>query len=206
MLRGSAGGATVFLGKCLVGGRSTGGRIIGLPTVALGSAVVANASAGRSAFERLELPLGPIRVVRDNKHHDTWIRLDLATASSIVYFATQPHTSFQWAETFEHGLPVFYGVTRQNDLQATRVLLMSPPANQASFSHEITHAAQSEFITQAWQSPLKNWALGNSPTGNFITRYVDIGVLYPAWALLNHHVDHESRPWENESHFFEGGC
>lgn len=52
LARGSAGGAAVFAGKCLMAQQTTPGSWIGRGTVALGSSVIANASAGRSMFQR----------------------------------------------------------------------------------------------------------------------------------------------------------
>ena len=205
MLRGSAGGATVFLGKCIIARQTRIGDWVGLRTAAIGGSMIANASAGRGMFERIGIPLGPIRVTRDGKTGRVGMKLDLAETGSIIYVARRPQSTFLWTKSLKHGLPIFEGATPA-DREIIRVLSMGNDAPVQAYAHEIVHAAQGEFLVNAWQEPFEEAVLGKIPGGKTVARYVDIGMLYPLWNMLNHSYAHGDRPWEQEAAFFENGC
>jgi hypothetical protein len=203
MLRGSAGGATVFLGKCIVARHSHIGDWVGVRTAAIGGSMIANASAGRGMFERIGVPFGPIRVTRDASTGRVGVKLDLAESGSIIYMRRR--ASFSWDQSLKHGLPVFEGAP-DSDREIVRVLSMGTGASRKAYTHELVHAAQGEFLVAAWQEPLEEAVLRKIPGGKTIARYFDLGILYPVWNSLNHSFDHEDRPWEQEARFFESGC
>ena len=205
MLRGSAGGATVFLGKCIIARQTRIGDWVGLRTASIGGSMIANASAGRGLFEQIGIPLGPIRITRDDKTGRVGMKLDLAETGSIIYMARRPHSTFSWTKSVKHGLPIFEGGF-YGDREIVRVLSMNSESSRSAYVHETVHAAQGEFLVTAWQEPFEEAVLGVIPGGKTITRYFDIGMLYPLWNVLNHSIRHGDRSWEQEAEFLENGC
>ncbi len=207
MLNGSAGGATVYFGKCLIGQKTTAGDWFGRGTVMLGSSAVANASAGRPILQQLVAPLGPVRLYRDNKTGRQRIKLDFSTTVVALYLATRRGTSFQRGMSLEHGALVFRDASKQRDTEAAGVVILGDPAfPERAFAHELTHVAQQDYVATAWEDPLEEWLFRRLPGGKSVTKYVHIGVLNPLWVALGATIDYRDQPWEKEARSFANGC
>ena len=205
-LNGSAGGAIVFSGKCLIAQQTPATNWLGRATVAVGSSVVANASAGRLAFSRVILPLGPLRVYRDNRGRKTTFKLDFQQLAVATYMETRPGTSFNLALSRKTGGIVFYDEFAVSAVEVSGVIRVYSKDVGSTFAHELTHVAQGEFVAIVLEEPLERWLLAKLPGGRAVNRYVDLGILSPVWAGLNELIPASDRPWEKEAASFALGC
>jgi hypothetical protein len=207
MLEGSIGGSTVYAGKCLIAQRTVVGNWVGRGTVNLGSSVVANASAGRPMLQQLVAPLGPFRLQRNGKTGRKGIKLNLSATIVAAYFAAKPHTSFAAGSSLEHAALVFNGGPTERDAAAAGVILLGDPASVGrTMAHELTHVAQDDFVTTAWEEPFERWLFGYVPGGDRINKYVYVGLLKPILQSVGKKIDYRDRPWEQEARSIGNGC
>lgn len=205
-LKGSAGGATVFAGKCLIAEETPVTNWLGRGTVAAGSSMVANAAAGRPALSRFVIPAGPLRFYRDNASRKTTVKIDLQQVAVATYMEMQPTTSFDFALSRKAGGLVFYDKGTESAVEVSGVIRVWSKDIGSTFAHELTHVAQGEFVAIAMEEPLERWLAPKVPWGTAINRYVDIGILSPVWAGLNELIDTRERPWEKEAASFAVRC
>jgi len=204
--KGSAGGALVYGGKCLIAQRSSLGYWLGREVVAVGSSVVRNASAGRGTFDELVLPVGPIWIYRDNKAGTQIAKVDVSQAIIATYFASQPRATFKAWKSFWSGGLIFDDSTADTSVEAAGVIRLTDGTYDDVLAHETVHVAQDEFMSIAWSDPLEQWLLGHIPGGKTVHRYVALGLLQPMWGIVDSKIDVWDRPWEKEAHSFELGC
>jgi hypothetical protein len=204
--KGSAGGAFVFGGKCLIAQRSSLGYWLGREVVAVGSSVVRNASAGRGAFDELVLPLGPIWIHRDNKARTQIVKVDFAQVAVATYFASNPKATFKSWKSFWSGGLIFDDSTEIENVEAAGVIRLRAEDSDPVMAHETIHVAQDEFMSIAWGDPFEKWLLGFIPGGDKVHRYVALGLLQPMWAVADARIALWDRPWEKEAHSFDRRC
>jgi hypothetical protein len=108
VVRGSLAGGAVFGGKRLIATEGPWGWWSGREIAAIGSSEVLNAAEGIPLFDRVTMPLGPLRIhfSRSSASHVS-ARLDLATSVSGIYLATRHGNRFAWRESVSSGAPVF---------------------------------------------------------------------------------------------------
>jgi hypothetical protein len=205
-LNGSAGGAVVFTGKCLIAQETPATNWLGRASVAVGSSMVANAAAGRQALSRLVIPVGPVRFYRDNRTKKTTAKLDMQQIAVATYMEMQPTTSFDFALSRKAGGVVFYDRGTESAVEVSGVIRVWSKDIGSTFAHELTHVAQGEFVAIAMEEPLERWLLGKVPGGKAVNRYVDLGILSPVWAGLNEIIKTRERPWEKEAASFAARC
>ena len=205
-LNGSAGGAAVFAGKCLIAQETPATNWLGRGSVAVGSSMVANAAAGRPALSRLVIPVGPVRFYRDNRTKKTTAKLDMQQIAVATYMEMQPTTSFDFALSRKAGGLVFYDRGTESAVEVSGVIRVWSKDIGSTFAHELTHVAQGEFVAIAMEEPLERWLLGKVPGGKAVNRYMDLGILSPVWAGLNELIETRERPWEKEAASFAGRC
>ena len=205
-LNGSAGGATVFAGKCLLAAESPAANWLGRATVATGSSMVANASAGRPVLSRLVMPIGPFRFYRDNRSRKTTLKLDIQQLAVATYMEMQPATSLDFALSRKTGGMVFFDRGTESAVEVSGVIRVWSKDIGSTFAHELTHVAQGEFVAIAMEEPLERWLLAKIPGGRAVNRYVDLGILSPVWAGLNELIAAPDRPWEKEASSFGHRC
>jgi hypothetical protein len=206
VIKGAAGGGTVFAGKCLVAQRSGVTDWIGNGVVGVGSSMVSNASSGKGIVQVMTIPIGPLLISRDAQTRRFSARVDLPDVAAATYFGLQSHDTWMPRQTFEHGSILFEDFNGELDFQAARVILLQPHAGEDAIAHELTHSAQASFVTIAWEEPLEGKLLSNIPGGPWIHRRVELGVLSLLWAGLNSKLKIDDRPWEIEARSFEIGC
>jgi len=151
--KGSAGGALVYGGKCLIAQRSSLGYWLGREVVAVGSSVVRNASAGRGTFDELVLPVGPIWIYRDNKAGTQIAKVDVSQAIIATYFASQPRATFKAWKSFWSGGLIFDDSTADTSVEAAGVIRLTDGTYDDVLAHETVHVAQDEFMSIAWSDP-----------------------------------------------------
>src|SRR5688572_8854727 len=204
-LYGSAGGAVVFGGKCLVAQQRSYTDWIGRETVAIGSSVVANAAAGRPPLSRMALPLGPFRFYRDNAAKRIRLKLDLAQVIGAAYLASERTSSMDWKESLEHGGVIIF--TRGGSaMEVAGAVRIWSRESRRMLAHEQTHAVQNEFLSIALEEPLESWLLPHLPGGRSVNRYFDVGILTPVWGWINSLIPAHQRPWEKEANAFDTSC
>ena len=205
-LNGSLGGATIFAGKCLIAQEMPEANWLGRVTVSVGSSMVANAREGRAAFSRLIVPLGPVRVYRDNRSRKTTFKLDFQQLVVATYMGTRPGTSFDLALSGKTGGLVFHDPASESAVEVSGVIRVWSKDAESTLAHELTHVAQGEFVAIVVEEPLERRLLSRLPGGKAINRYVDLGILSPVWAGLNELVPASERPWEKEAASFGLSC
>jgi hypothetical protein len=213
--RGALGGAIVYGGKRLSVERFAGAGFLGREVAAVGTSMVRNASEGAPSFQRLVLPLGPVRLyVHPANREVTNVKLDLYELTWLAYGFAEPALSLDFGKTLSAGVPVFIARNRQifsdgEQVQGVAgggtVLLAGRgvPDEDRAFAHERVHVIQRDFYGLAWFAPLESWILEKTPLRG-LNRFVDFNVSTPlyltAWAAI---VDGENRPEEIEADFLD---
>jgi hypothetical protein len=205
-LSGSAGGATVFAGKCMLAQQTPATNWLGRATVAAGSSMVANASGGRPVLSRFIIPVGPLRLYRDNRTRKTTVKLDIQQIAVATYMEMQPSTSLDLTLSRKAGGLVFFDRSTESAVEVSGVIRVWSKTIGSTFAHELTHVAQGEFVAIALEEPLERWLMMQIPGGKAVNRYVDIGILSPVWAGLNELLATRERPWEKEAGSFAVRC
>jgi hypothetical protein len=217
-LDGLPGGAAVYAGKRLASERLDGAGLLGRQVAAVGTSMVVNAGEGAALFDRLLLPVGPIRL--ELAPGSGWsLRLDPAALAWIIYGIAEPELTFDAGDSFSGGTAIFRtsgklisfdgaephaaGVTKAGVVYVADVPAYGGRAFERALTHERIHAIQQDFFAAAWTDPLGRALLGRTRvtrrvagvlTFNLATELLmGIGQLIP---------EHRDRPWEIESIFF----
>jgi hypothetical protein len=216
--RGSLAGGAVFAGKRLIATESPLAWWSGREIAAIGSSEVLNAAEDAPFFNRVTLPLGPLRVhfSRSSPLHLS-AKLDLATTVSGIYLASQHGNRFAWRESLSSGAPVFLSANASVGVgtHSAGAITLSKNLPDGSFhgfqrkrgvlSHEMVHAAQYDFISIAWGNPLEDVLSRRFESVARVHRFVDFGVLVPVQSAFNALIPQHDRPWEREAGSFDSG-
>lgn len=204
---GAAGGAVMYAGKRVTVEHFDGAGFLGREVGAVGASVVRNASDGRPALSRLILPLGLVRLyVEPRERSPVHARLDLAGAIVTAYSVADPDLHFDPGATLSAGAPVFVHDPRNVSASHIAGVVWLPDADfvdspDAVFAHERVHALQYDEGFIAAAGPVERWLFPQVPHGEWLERYVDLGLNVPVWGMLNLLIDYRSRPWEREAYF-----
>lgn len=201
--KGSAGGGLVFVGKRVAVESFAGAGFAGREIASVGGSMVRNASAGRSMFQQLAFPIGPVRVyVGDGPVR---LRLDLATAIFSAVFVGAYGAHLDPAASLSSGALVFRGTAPMPGEASAGAMLLWPdlPASEAPrlMAHERVHVLQYDQGFMSWGKPLEQWAMDRGP-GKELLRYVDLGgVTLGIRSGLGYALYYHARPWELEAYF-----
>lgn len=204
-IKGSVGGLAVFGGKCLIARQKTAAYWLGQQTVAIGSSFIANGETGRGMFERIALPIGPLRIYRDNKEHRFEAKLDLMETGIAAYYLASSSTHVDWHLSAKHDALIMFGGDGDERIEVAGLIKVR---HDPSFRlvHEEIHVAQDQFVTTALEDPLEGWLFPIEPGKRNARQYFEFGVLAPVWALVNSQINREDRPWEKEADAFFKHC
>jgi hypothetical protein len=204
LMKGSLGGLTVYAGKCLIARKHTADYWLGQQTVAIGSSMVANGATGRAIFERLALPLGPVRIYRDSANKFN-VKLDLMETGAAAWFMVTSPAHVDWSLSAKHDALILFGSSGEQRIEAAGVIKIR---DDGSFRlvHEEIHVAQDQFVSTALEDPLEGWLAPKIPGGNDLHRHFEFGILAPVWAAVNSQIRRENRPWEKEADAFMEKC
>lgn len=210
--RGAAAGAAVYAGKKLIAEGSPASWWAGRELAALGSSEVANAGQGLGFLQRVVIPVGPVRIHVDRRaRKKVSPRLDLSSSISAVVIASRERAHFALDESLATGTLVFIVPETSPTVGAHTAGVVSisellpdgnfPPLStkRAVISHEMIHAAQSDFAFTAWSDGLQQAIAKRIPGGSIVSRYVDANLTLPLQLLANGLIDYERRPWEKEA-------
>lgn len=203
--KGAAGGAAIVAGKCLIGEQRAVTDWLGRGTVAVGSSMVANAAQGRSLFRRVVLPVGPVRLYRDDSTRRFSVKLDVAHLATATFFATRERSNMDWKKSFQHGGTIVFDPVSVT-VESAGVIRNWQNLPGKTLVHEQVHVAQGEFLSTVLEEPLERYLLDQVPGGKVVHRYFDLGILLPVWAVANAMIPHVDRPWEKDANAFEYGC
>jgi hypothetical protein len=216
-VRGALGGAGVYAGKKIAAERFGGAGLIGREVAAIGSSVIRNASDDLAVFERLILPVGPVRFYVMPSAGSVRARIDLITLGWTVYGVVEDEVEIDWSESFSAGAPVF--ATRGTVIEGTHdgqttgitasgiIIVAGVPAfgeshRRRALAHERVHVLQGDHIFTTWTDPLEDVVLPLLPGGVHLDRFADIGLSTDVLSLLVPLIpERNDRPWELESTF-----
>lgn len=218
LVRGAAGGVTLFAGKRLAVERFAGAGLLARQANAVGASLVQNAARGNGTISALALPVGPVRLyVSTSGGHRIHPRLDLATAVAAVYAGTRANMQWDAVSSLSAGAIVFrtegaVGGSMTAAEHSAGVLWITADESawndershaQLLFGHERVHVLQYDFAQHALGHPLQSWIVAKLPAMAGVSRYLDLGMVMPLWGLANAVVPYVDRPWEREARVLE---
>ncbi|HUF27871.1 MAG TPA: hypothetical protein VMM18_12925 [Gemmatimonadaceae bacterium] len=217
--RGALGGAGTYAGKAVAASRFTGAGVIGRSVAAAGASVSRNASEGLPIFDRLSIPLGPVRVHWRPGKGDVHASVDVVTVGVIVgAYVSGIGASLDVGRTLDSGAPVFLARRWQGDWgwQARQIggvvfLRGDEPADIAhdafmarALGHERVHVLQHDQVHIVWNEAAERSVLTWLGAPPRLIRSVDFSLYMPIMLGLNALLPYETRPWERESHLLAG--
>lgn len=221
--RGALGGAVLYAGKRIAVQRFDGAGLVGREIGAVGSSIVRNAADGVGTFERLVLPLGPVRLyVTPGQSPAVRARLDAVTAGRIAYGIWEERLDFDAELSLSAGAPVFRAPeallksrsesdsTAANGLEMAGVLFLADVEAYGrknfakTFAHERVHVLQDDYVFLVWNDPAENWVLDRVPGGGMVGRFLDFNLSNQMRGVVGRAIgERENYPWEIEAEFLE---
>lgn len=215
--KGAVGGAMIFAGKRLAVESFAGAGLAGREVAAVGGSMVRNAGAARALLSELVLPLGPSRLyVRPRGDRPVALQVDAAALVVLGAMMLDDRYSLDASASLSAGMPVFRqrddlpaehwaGRTRAGVISLSRELDAEPPAaRQRVWAHERVHVLQYDQGFMMLGEPLERTVLPLLPGGVALSRYVDVGLELPLWALAHRMIEYQQRPWEREADLLSG--
>jgi hypothetical protein len=132
-------------------------------------------------------------------------------------FVTSAIIDHRWLDvrsSLSAGAPVFTRVVAANDkeLGSTRMGVIflrygiSSALRREALSHEAVHLLQWDAYGQLVAFPIERKIVRSVPGGRSFSRFLDLGVLGPASALLiAQQIRYERQPWEREAYLLTTG-
>jgi hypothetical protein len=218
--KGALGGAGTYLGKRLVVRDDLASGVLGRAVAAGGASVVRNASEGRPAFERVVLPVGPLRVRWFPSEGDWYASLDLAAAGSIVWaqlggmgvrldpvrtLATGAPVflAHRWEPEWGwHGRHAFGMIVLRGDDGARGAVSPFPSYDELmrrALGHERVHLIQYDQAYILWGESLERGLMERMGLPERFVRSVDPSLHGLAVSALDRVLSHDRRPWEWEA-------
>ena len=212
---GAAAGTAVFAGKAIAADRRWYAGLAGRQLASIGGSAIQNVASGRGYADRALLPWGPLRFhVERSPSLKVRAKVDVAGVVAAVIGVTGDDLEVDLGKSLQYGTVILRntGQTEGGNAVGSHLGGVIRYRTQTAFSgaatteivdaiisHELVHVIQSDFLFNAWASPIESYALGKSRAGKAINRYVDLGVHVPFAAWLNGVVEYSSRPWEREA-------
>lgn len=201
--KGAAGGGLIYVGKRVAVEPFDGAGLLGRQLASAGGSMVRNASAGRGAFERLVLPIGPVRLYTGSG--PLRVRLDLPTIIASAVFVGVYDARLDAGASLSSGALIFRGDSPMPGLTGAGATMVwaTMPASEGPrlMAHERVHILQYDQAFLSWGDNLDRWALGRAGDRGLLAG-VDLGGavvgLRTGLALA---LDYRSRPWEKEAYF-----
>lgn len=217
-VRGFAGGAVIYGGKRIAAERFGGAGLVGREVAAVGISMVRNAGDGIGVFDRIVLPLGPVRLYARTGER-LRLRPDLTAVGWLVWGILEPELQIDAGMSISAGTPVFLTDNRilLADGDSTHaggvvmsglVYLADVPAfgrdyARRVFEHERIHVIQNDQIFLTMTDPLEDAVIGRIPFLQHTVKYVDINLASVFINALGSRIPkHLDRPWETEAIFF----
>jgi hypothetical protein len=217
--RGALGGAVAYAGRRVSAETFYGAGLLGRQVSAVGASVVRNAGDGRPSLERLVVPLGPARLYVDRSDGlRVQPRIALRDLVWTMTFILRSETEFDASASLSAGAPVFTSPLRSfvsgdgeevDGVHSGGVIGLSDVSDEkrrSAFAHERVHVLQNDFALLVWSDPIERRLLDRPEWGRAVTRYVELGVAFPAVRGAVFHifdVEHAQQPGEIEAKFLD---
>lgn len=203
LLVGAAGGGAVYLGKRVAVEEFGGAGLLGREIASVGSSMIRNATAGRTAFDELVLPLGPVRLYINDG--EVLPRVDLATIAAAGALMVRYDARLDAAASLSAGALVLRGNSPTPGLSSAGAILTwsDLPSHEGPrlLAHERIHILQYDQAFLSWAEPAERWLAPRAPVPDGLLRYIDVGGLALGLRTgLNIAVDYGHRPWEREAY------
>lgn len=211
--RGSAAGATSYIGKRIIANEGPWAAWTGRSVAAIAASEIRNAETGKRFLQEVILPIGPGRLYAEPRAGRlTRFKIDLAAIIASVAFARAEDTRLNWSESLRNGAVVFNqpfrnsgdashvaGVIRIEDIPANLPRNGRNYVRSGVLAHEIIHASQNDFAFITWAQPVEHALFDRKGIGHAVYSRVDFGLGVALWQFLNTTISHDQRPWEREA-------
>lgn len=213
--RGSLGGSVVYAGKRLAAETFFGAGFLGRGLASAGSSLVRNAADGKTLFEEVIIPVGPLRLyARSGAMARPRVEIHLGDLYWTAYGLLEDRLTLDLEESLSSGAPVFRSsrllVGSGGDIvggsTAAGVIFVGPHSGTLiaeALPHERIHVIQHDFYYHAWFRPLEDQVLRRLPREGFVHR-VDYDLMYPGLNVLASELGWSDRfhgPSEAEAEF-----
>lgn len=216
---GALGGLVAYGGRRLAAEELDGAGLLGREVGAVGASMIRNAADGTGAFQRIVLPLGPLRLHLEARGPrqlpaSARIRADLPTLLATAYLALRGDTELDAGASLSSGAPVFTSTVRWADgywagtQAAGAIWLRGNPADpspdaarDAVLAHERVHVLQYDVGLLLLSEPAERWLASRSRLAAWLHGRADLGLHLAPWGLANLLVPYDRRPWEQEAWF-----
>lgn len=212
--RGAAGGAGTYAGKVVVTRTFPGAGVLGRSVAAVGASVTRNASEGNPSFDRLVLPLGPVRFHWYPAAGDLHASIDVLGAASILgTYIVRIGAALDVTRTLHSGTPVFLAQDWERDWGwrarhvGGTIILRGDASDDAdhdalmarALGHERVHLLQYDQAYILWSEPLERRLLAGLGASPRATRTLDLSLHALVLVGLNALIPYEDQPWEREA-------
>jgi hypothetical protein len=169
--KGALGGIIQYSGKRVAAADWDAAPALGRVLASTGASMVQQASLGGSLLDSIRVPVGPIRFsvsLRAGLHpRVSTSAFDLALLAQAL---ANDHLELDWNRSFSSLAPVF--VTRDRLLRSNGDLVRGitqghlivldgvQPGATESFSHEVIHVVQNDFMEVVWDRAVEDWVRG----------------------------------------------
>lgn len=217
--RGGLGGVGSYAGKLLAGSDIPGGGLAGRGIAGAGASVSRNAADGRPLFDRLVLPVGPLRLHWQPSAGTVHASFDAAGFAAITgSYISSIGASLDLKRSLSSGAPVFMAREWESDWGwqarhvAGTILLRGDESHNPehdrfltfALAHERVHMLQYDQAYILWSEPVERSALRALGAPPFVVRSLDLSLQSIAVLSLNAVIPYDARPWEKEADLLSG--
>ena len=211
---GGIGGALAYAGKRVAVERWSGAGFFGREIGAVGHSLIRNGSDGRGAFDRLILPVGPVRFyVQPDSQSWIQVRADLL---SVVYGTMQVAAGrpLDGHASLSSGALVFKvtddplvvgggqcrsGLTIGSVVVLTDLSGLATDDRNPTWAHERVHIGQFDQLFATLSDPAEEWLARRNRAVAGVKRYVDFNIVSLALVIPMVAMDYDHQPWEREA-------
>jgi len=189
---GALAGGVVFLGKVVAAQRFSGAGLAGRQLAAVGGSMASNLAASAPLLSRLELPLGPARVVLDSRTRHLSLRADPLGVAVLTYAVLDPRCRFDAGATLSAGTPVFHADVpvlqvplrgaQAVGMELSSVILLADMSALDRYTradvlaHERVHTIQADAFQALWGRALLEWLAPDSPGWERVVGVLDLNL------------------------------
>ena len=200
---GALGGAVHFAGKMVGTGPGIPSGLAGVAIASTGTAIVANAGAGRSLFHELYIPVGALRVRWQPGTTRLRLGINAFETGVTVRNLLRPGLEVDWNRSAATGALVF--VTKRfiehdgqivGGIAVTPIVVISASSTDpdATLRHEAIHLKQGQFLDETWGRPIDEYLRRRIPFVRWVPRWIEPGLASPGILGLDDAVFGKNAP------------
>lgn len=212
VLLGAIGGALQGAGRQVAGGGATAAGLIGRELSAAGISLAYSVAADSLV---IIAPFWLVTIeVRPHAEDRVRARVNVTDAALFARSLADDRSRLDFGATLSTGAPVFFrprsavpDVNGYSEISTIYVVSGLPTAERdVVLRHEAVHLLQWDAYNQLAASPLERMIVRRFPGGATVSRFVDVGLLGPAVAIvLANQIRYDGRPWEREAYLLSTG-